>query len=236
MGRKKKAVKVDEEVVDLVVPQEEEETTDEVVTEETNSEHPLPWMYDHKAKRTGLFKEYGETFDFLGHNSNNLPIMVEQALSYYGIKETAGRGNTPEIMEWAKNLGGWQGESYNADSIPWCGLFMAQVAKDSAVDMPHKMVWLRAKDWARVGTRAASAGLGDILIFSRKGGGHVGLYLAEDATHYYVLGGNQGDMVKVSRIAKDRIADIRRVAQHEGNPLVHAWAADAPVEETENEA
>ena len=36
------------------------------------------------------------------------------------------------------------------------------------------------------------------------GKGHVGLYVAETEHYFYVLGGNQSDMVKVSRISKER--------------------------------
>jgi len=52
--------------------------------------------------------------------------------------------------------------------------------------------------------------LGDILTFTRKGGGHVGLYVGEDETHYHVHGGNQSDSVSFTRIAKTRFYEARR--------------------------
>jgi hypothetical protein len=57
---------------------------------------------------------------------------------------------------------------------------------------------------------------GDILVFKRfnyKGvliGGHVGLYVAEDETHFYVAGGNESDTTQVVRIAKSRLYACRR--------------------------
>jgi fatty acid/phospholipid biosynthesis enzyme len=55
-----------------------------------------------------------------------------------------------------------------------------------------------------------------VLVFSRKvaGGyaGHVGIYVAEDASAFHVLGGNQGDAVSVARVAKDRCVAVRRPA------------------------
>lgn len=51
--------------------------------------------------------------------------------------------------------------------------------------------------------------LGNVLVFSRKGGGHVGVYVAEDATAYHVLGGNQGDIVSIKRVAKSRLIAAR---------------------------
>jgi hypothetical protein len=54
--------------------------------------------------------------------------------------------------------------------------------------------------------------LGDILTFKRNGGGHVGIYVGEDAAYYHVLGGNQNNSVSVSRIAKNRLHQARRTA------------------------
>jgi hypothetical protein len=54
--------------------------------------------------------------------------------------------------------------------------------------------------------------LGDVLTFKRNGGGHVGLYVGEDRTHYHVLGGNQNNQVNVMRIAKTRLHQARRTA------------------------
>ena len=52
--------------------------------------------------------------------------------------------------------------------------------------------------------------LGDVLTFKRDGGGHVGIYVGEDRTHYHVLGGNQSNQVNVMRIAKTRLHQARR--------------------------
>jgi hypothetical protein len=54
--------------------------------------------------------------------------------------------------------------------------------------------------------------LGDVLTFKRNGGGHVGIYVGEDQTHYHVLGGNQNNSVNVARIAKSRLTQARRTA------------------------
>jgi hypothetical protein len=47
------------------------------------------------------------------------------------------------------------------------------------------------------------------MVFSRKGGGHVGFLLSEDADTYHILGGNQSDTVNVARIAKSRFVGAR---------------------------
>ncbi len=55
--------------------------------------------------------------------------------------------------------------------------------------------------------------LGAILVFwrgKRTGWlGHVGFYTGEDTSAYHVLGGNQGDKVSITRIAKERLLEAR---------------------------
>lgn len=137
------------------------------------------------------------------------PNMLAEALKLYGTRETSGPGNTPDIMAWARELGGSVARVYSADAIPWCGLFMAIVASRAGKPLPASPLWARA--WATWGEKAPRAELGDVLVFVRKGGGHVGLYVGEDATAYHVLGGNQGDAVSITRIAKSRCIAARRL-------------------------
>ena len=138
------------------------------------------------------------------------PWLIREALKEYGTKEKAGVGNNPEILGWADELGGWEAGWYDKDSIPWCGLFVAIICQRAKKDVVKG--YLRAKNWATWGkaVTADQVGLGDILVFSRNGGGHVGFYVGEDGGYYHVLGGNQSDQVNITRIAKSRIYGIRR--------------------------
>lgn len=135
-----------------------------------------------------------------------LPKMVAEALPHHGVRETAGPANTPEIMAWAAQTG--LKSSYNADATPWCGLFMAHVAKRAGKVVPPGPLW--ALNWAKFGVEGGQPELGDVLVFVRKGGGHVGLYIGEDAEAYHVLGGNQGDCVCFTRIDKERLYAVRQ--------------------------
>jgi cell wall-associated NlpC family hydrolase len=54
--------------------------------------------------------------------------------------------------------------------------------------------------------------LGDLLVFSRKGGGHVGIYVGETGAFYHVFGANQGDQVNIRMIPKARCIAVRRPA------------------------
>jgi uncharacterized protein (TIGR02594 family) len=136
------------------------------------------------------------------------PKMIVEALKLFGTMEAAGSANNPTIVAWAKEVGGEVADVYKADSIPWCGLFMAVVAMRAGKEPPKHPLW--ALSWSAFGANAPAPALGDVLVFTRSSGGHVGLYVGEDASAYHVLGGNQSDRVCITRIAKARLYAARR--------------------------
>lgn len=136
------------------------------------------------------------------------PRHLLKALELYGVEEKVGTANNPVIMGWAKEVG--LGNTYKADSIPWCGLFMAVVMKRASREPVKDPLW--AMNWTNFGVPINKPMLGDVLIFTRNGGGHVGIYIGEDRAAYHVLGGNQGNAVNVKRIAKERLTAVRRPA------------------------
>ena len=137
------------------------------------------------------------------------PQILVNALRLTGVKEVVGPKHNEIIIGWAKELG--IGNIYTNDEIPWCGLFMAWVCHISKLSMnmtARESLW--ALNWNRFGIRVEVAMLGDVLTFKRKSGGHVGIYVGEDDLCYHVLGGNQSNMVNVTRIEKSRLSQIRR--------------------------
>jgi uncharacterized protein (TIGR02594 family) len=136
------------------------------------------------------------------------PKMIVEALKLFGTMEKPDAANNPTIVAWAKEVGGEVADVYKADSIPWCGLFMAVVAKRAGKEPPKHPLW--ALSWSAFGAKAPGPALGDVLVFTRSGGGHVGLYVGEDASAFHVLGGNQSDRVCIARIAKARLYAVRR--------------------------
>ncbi len=132
--------------------------------------------------------------------AENGPKILTEALKLYGTLEKAGAGNNPQILGWADALGL---DDYTADSIAWCGLFVAIVCARAEKPVVKAPLW--ARNWCNWGVVTKYPELGDILVFSREGGGgHVGFYVGEDEDFYHVLGGNQSDQVSVTRVAKSR--------------------------------
>ena len=138
------------------------------------------------------------------------PRIVREALALLGTTEIAGPKSNHIITAWAKETNSKDDNWYNTDSIPWCGLFVGVVAQRSEWELPKEH--LRALAWQNFGNKVNlnDAILGDVLVFKRKGGGHVGLYVAEDANSFYVLGGNQSDKVNIAKIAKNRLFSVNR--------------------------
>jgi uncharacterized protein (TIGR02594 family) len=141
------------------------------------------------------------------------PKMVREALALYGTLETPGTRDNSTIVQWSKETKTKDDDWYAHDSVPWCGLFMAVCAQRAGKAVPINC--LGALSWRAFGMQVPVAMLGDVLVFTRKGGGHVGLYVGESKDSYFVLGGNQGDKVCITRILKSRIHSIRRPIYNE---------------------
>ena len=145
------------------------------------------------------------------------PKMLVEALRHYGTLEHVGKGSNPNISKWAKEVGvsGW----YTDDDIPWCGLFVGIVAKNSGYAFSANKI-LAAREWLNWGVPVPNerAMLWDVLVFQRPSGGHVGFYVGENKDNYLVYGGNQSNAVGFAWIAKSRLLGVRRPAYKIGEP------------------
>ena len=145
------------------------------------------------------------------------PKMLVEALRHYGIMELVGKGSTPDITRWAKEVGvsGW----YTDDDIPWCGLFVGVVAKRAGYPFPASKL-LAARQWENWGVPVTKGRemLWDVLVFVRPGGGHVGFYVGENDHAFLVYGGNQSNAVGFAWIDKSRLLATRRPKYVIGEP------------------
>lgn len=163
--------------------------------------------------------------------NDDMPLMVREAAKLVGTIELPGPANNPDIVKWADEVEDamstpytrWAADWYNADSIPWCGLFVALVCVRSN---PNKLAnrmpvnkYLSALEWRNFGVKVAGpqdAVVGDIAVKTRKGGGHVAIIvgftkIAGHVTKLHCLGGNQGDRVSIVEYDPSAFSDIRRV-------------------------
>jgi uncharacterized protein (TIGR02594 family) len=133
------------------------------------------------------------------------PKMLVESLKLLGTAETVGKVHNPLILAWAKDLG--LEKVYTADEIPWCGLVHAYICKMAGKAPQADPLW--AQNWAKWGVPLKEPELGCTVVFKRPGGGHVGLYVGEDAKCYHILGGNQGNAHSITRIPKERAVAFR---------------------------
>jgi uncharacterized protein (TIGR02594 family) len=140
--------------------------------------------------------------------SNVLLPWLSEAENLVGTREALGSSNNPVILDWADSLD----IHYGSDDVPWCGLFVAHCIGATMQDEVLPSNPLGARQWERFG-EPTEPRLGAVMVFWRESRssdkGHVGFYTGEDDGAYRILGGNQGDKVCVTWIAKDRLLKAR---------------------------
>ena len=136
------------------------------------------------------------------------PAWLSYARRQLGTREAPGPANDSRIMAMATRAKKWLGIGYHADSIPWCGVYVADCMEAAGFASPRGAIAVRASWWETWGVPTTPR-VGAIMCFRRPGGGHVAFYVGEDAAAYHVLGGNQSDAVTIARIAKNRLAACR---------------------------
>lgn len=136
------------------------------------------------------------------------PSWLSVARAFVGLREISGPQSSPVILRWVKDTGApaW----YDNDDKPWCALFINRILLACSLPMAGSgFALLRAKSFEAWGRALAAPAIGAVLVFTRDGGGHVGLYLGENQHAYKVLGGNQGNSVSETWIVKERLSAIR---------------------------
>jgi uncharacterized protein (TIGR02594 family) len=158
-----------------------------------------------------------------------IPPWLKTMRDHLGLAEVQGPGSNPAIIALAKRVAEadprlvWIGDFYHDDAIPWCGLMEAFCMVEAGIAPPLPNP-LSARAWGTWGIQLPRPIPGAVLAFTRPGGGHVGLYEAEDETHYLVIAGNQGD-----RVSKERIPKSRILKDDAGQVIGVRWPATVPV-------
>lgn len=132
------------------------------------------------------------------------PSWLRIAFKYDGLKEIKGPKHNSTIIQWLDQLSAW----WLNDETPWCGVFCAAVMKEAGYTYPP--MYMRAKAWLDWGQKIAKPVLGCIVVFDRKGGGHVGFLIGFTKNgDLLVFGGNQSDSVRVSQFSPERVLGYR---------------------------
>ena len=133
------------------------------------------------------------------------------ASSYLGVRELADAQSNPQIDKWIRDIN----PDVATDSTAWCSAFVNGVAEEAGLEHTNK---LNAQSWLKVGETIdpRKAVRGDVVVFrwsSQKAHqGHVGFFHSYDEKgRMRVLGGNQGNQVKISTYPANRLLGVRRL-------------------------
>ncbi|MEY3443692.1 MAG: hypothetical protein RLZZ519_1973 [Bacteroidota bacterium] len=128
-----------------------------------------------------------------GAKGGNLvkPSWIGVAEGENGTKEIEGSKHNPRVIEYHATTG-----KFKDDETPWCSSFANWVMKQAGQPVTGSAA---ALSWAKYGKKISKPAYGSIAVFDYGGGkGHVGFVVGVDGSKIQVLGGNQGNMVKVS--------------------------------------
>lgn len=120
-----------------------------------------------------------------------------------GVTEASGKASNDRILEYFEAAG----SDVKDDAVAWCSAFACWVMEQAGYPSTNN---LAARSWLKYG-KPTTPKPGAILVFTRGSAwqGHVGFYVGETATHYRVLGGNQGNKVSIVPMAKNKLISAR---------------------------
>lgn len=137
-------------------------------------------------------------------------IILNKALSQYGIKEIVGDQDNHEVLKYF-DIMGFDGKKLK-DETSWCSAIVNWVAIECGCKASFK---LTARSWLKIGQKVSKPLMGDVVVFWRESReswkGHVGFFIREDDQFIYCLGGNQGNEVNISKYPKNRLLGYRRL-------------------------
>ena len=136
-------------------------------------------------------------------NQQSKPRWLTLAEEYIGTKEIPGNKHNQDIIDF------WESArlTFKTDETPWCAGFVGAMLEESGIRSTRSGM---AKSYLKWGIKLEKPVLGCLVIFTRKGGGHVGFVQGTDKQgNLYVLGGNQSDSVCVKLFKKTNVVGYR---------------------------
>lgn len=124
--------------------------------------------------------------------------MLSVAQSQIGLGEIGGNNQGIYVRQYL------QGQ----ENLPWCAGFISWCAKKAQLKIPY---FLRAKSFLKIGKQTKTPKPGDIVVFSRQGGGHAGIVEKVTAKEIITIEGNVGDypaVVKRKEYNRDNIPHL----------------------------
>lgn len=148
----------------------------------------------------------GDDADAEDDAGGQVPGYYNAARAYIGTHEAiaSGRKPNPKVQEMYPVSG--YAATTDSRRVPWCAVFCNWCLKKDGIPGTGSAM---ARSFLKWGKRVEQPFPGCIIVIWRGkhddgATGHVGFYAGETATHWKILGGNQGDAVKVALFPKRR--------------------------------
>jgi len=139
------------------------------------------------------------------------PAWLGRARAYLGVAEIKGPHHNPEIIELLDRADGKDDgkplQGIRDDETPWCASFVSGVLEETGIPSARS-AW--ARSYLKWGVETGPA-VGAIAVLDRgPTSGHVAFVVGRtESGSVLLLGGNQGDMVKVSPFSTKRVLGYR---------------------------
>lgn len=141
------------------------------------------------------------------------PAWLARARTYLGVAEIKGPHHEPRILALLDAADGRAGDGKSLqgirdDETPWCASFVSGVLELSGI-ASARSAW--ARSYLKWGIPLGDPAVGAVAVLERgPSSGHVAFVVGRDAAgNLMLLGGNQGDMVKVSAFSPARVLAYR---------------------------
>jgi len=141
------------------------------------------------------------------------PRWLELAWGDLGVAETPGPAHTARVVAYFADVDHPQ---VTNDETAWCAAFVGACLERAGIRSTRS---LAARSYLGWGEQVTGFRLGAIAVLSRTADpalGHVGFLLGQTAETVFLLGGNQGDSVRVAAFPHARLLGLR-------------WPANTPV-------
>jgi len=125
-----------------------------------------------------------------------MSVLLNIALSQYGVHEIPGKLNNPEVMKYYHETGRkW----VDSETTPWCDAFIDWCCLKMGLGFTDG---LNARQWLDFCKTVETIYEADLVLYWRDSPsswkGHISIPIAERYNMIYSLGGNQNDMVQIS--------------------------------------
>lgn len=147
------------------------------------------------------------------------PAWFKLAVAEIGTVEGVGDLDNPKVLAYYRDAGH---PEIDHDAVAWCAAFACAILERAGFRSPRS---LAARSFLQWGKELSEPYVGCIAVLSRGKSsweGHVGFVAQWDEKNVWLVGGNQGDAVKVQAFPRSRVLGFREPITPENSRTIAA--------------